>query len=53
MKKIIALCSIVIALGFVTIGCGGDKPDATAPAAVDTPSADVHDHDDHEGHDHE
>ena len=55
MKKIIVLCSMIVALGFVTTGCGGDKPDtpAPAPAATDTPPADAQNHDDHEGHDHE
>ena len=50
MKKIIVLCSMIVALGFVATGCGGgdDKPDtpASTPAATDTPAADDHDHDD-------
>jgi len=38
MKKIIALCSMIIALGFVA-GCpSGDKP-AAAPATADTEAA--------------
>ena len=48
MKKIIVLCSMLVALGFVITGCGGDdKPvaPAAAPAAADTPTVDDHDHD--------
>ena len=44
MKKVITLCMMIIALGFVTVGCGGGgKPDK-APAPDATSS--------HEGHDH-
>ena len=50
MKKIIVLCSVIVALGFIATGCGGDdKPvtPPTAPAATDAPpAADDHDHDD-------
>ena len=48
MKKFIVLCSMIVALGFVTTGCSGDKPATPTkePAAADTPSADDHDHDD-------
>ena len=53
MKKFFALCSMIIALGFVAAGCGGGNPapapttppavdgteEETAPAAVDTENA--------------
>ena len=45
MKKIIALCMMIIALGFVTTGCGGSSP---APA----PAPPVNAGDGHAGHDH-
>ena len=35
MKKIIALCSMIVALGFVAAGCGGgSSPAPVAPAPV-------------------
>jgi len=44
MKKIIVLCVMIIALGFVATGCGSGKAPAPTPAP---PAADSH-----EGHDH-
>jgi len=40
MKKIVALCMMMIALGFVTVGCGGGSKPAKAPAPpeVETPA---------------
>ena len=38
MKKFFALCSMVVALGFVATGCGGGNapaPAPTVPAASD------------------
>jgi|GEM_PF-3113934 len=42
MKKIIALCSMIVALGFVATGCGGGAPaPAPAPEATDTENVDA------------
>ena len=43
MKKIIVLCSMIVALGFVT-GCTGDKPaptNPTTPASGSTTGTDA------------
>ena len=36
MKKIIALCSMIVALGFVAAGCGGGSAPVTPAPVVDT-----------------
>jgi len=46
MKKIVALCTMVIALGFVTVGCGGGSKPAQTPAQPEATGS-------HEGHDHD
>ena len=47
MKKIIVLCSMIVALGFVTTGCGGgDGPATSTPVTQTAPD------NSHEGHDH-
>jgi len=44
MKKIIALCSMIVALGFVATGCGGGAPaPASAPAATNPVNGDATD----------
>ena len=43
MKKLLILCAMVIALGFVATGCGGggsSKPAPTPAPATDTGSSD-------------
>lgn len=38
MKKFTALCMMIIALGFVTVGCGGATAPAPAPADSAAPA---------------
>ena len=45
MKKIVVLCMMIVALGFVAVGCGGGS---STPAPGPAPAVDSH-----EGHDHE
>jgi hypothetical protein len=54
MKKLIVLCAMIVALGFVATGCGDSakKPAAPASPATTTPSDADEKGDSHEGHDH-
>ena len=51
IRKIIALCLVLMAVSFVFSGCK-DKEDPVKPDTPGTEGTDGHDHDDDDGHNH-